>query len=85
MDVKENVLRIIHSLEGFNEYSYDELQILNYVDEQLFDSITFVSLIVELEKEFNICIHNESMFIEDFSTINHICNLVLSCLKKDDM
>lgn len=82
MELKEKLLQIIHSLEGFEEYSYDELQNLNYIDEQLFDSIVFVSLIVELESEFDICISNENMLVEEFSTLNKIYDLVLSCIEK---
>lgn len=82
MDINKKIMRIIQALEGFEQYSDEQLLLLNFVDEQLFDSITFVILIVELEKEFDICINNENMLVERFSTINDISNLILHCLNE---
>lgn len=43
-----------------------------------FDSMTIVSLIDELEEQFDIEFHDEDITAENFAAINTICDLILN-------
>lgn len=61
------------------------LSILNNESETLsFDSIEFVNLIVELEQEFSICIPDEYLAPEAFSTYKAICNIVANLIEEQN-
>lgn len=50
---------------------------LNYYD---MDSITFVSIIVDIEREFNIVIPDEFYSIESLNTINNLVTIIDSLM-----
>lgn len=45
-----------------------------------FDSITFISLIIEIELNFKITIPNESLLMDNFMSINGIVEVIEKCL-----
>lgn len=80
--ISERILDVFHNLEL--DEPLDEKEILNadYVEDEIFDSITFVMLIVALEDEFGIEIEGENILIENLSSFNAIENLIIDLLQE---
>ncbi|MCI8826116.1 MAG: hypothetical protein K1W19_17885 [Lachnospiraceae bacterium] len=64
--VKEKIKEIMCKYELYNADFKEEI-----------DSITFISLIVDIEDEFNIIIEEEKLIIREFANIDSITEYVL--------
>lgn len=87
MDTKEEIQKIIFSSfdELFISYIYD-----NYVVEEVdifedlgFESIKFISMIVELESKFSIEIPDEYLSESNFSKVGEIEKIILSIMENE--
>lgn len=81
--IKERLLQVFKNLEL--DDSLDEKTILtaDYIEDKVFDSISFVLLIVSIEDEFGIEINDENLLIEKLSNFNVIEELISDLLEVD--
>lgn len=84
-EIKSELIGIIIKLLG---KTYKELELIEYID--LFDdlginSITFVSLVVEIEVHFNIVIPDYLLLMEYFRNVNDIVLIIESLLINDNI
>lgn len=63
---------VLSMIDRFTRVSSDDLNTI--IDDLGFDSLDYVELLIELEKEFNIHI-NDAEFVE-LKTINDVINIV---------
>ena len=69
--------RLINIMKNNGVEFYD-----NSLNEKLtMDSIEFVSMIVEIENEFNIEVPDEYLLIEKLNTFTQICDMIESNMK----
>ncbi|SHO53826.1 acyl carrier protein [Anaerocolumna xylanovorans] len=74
---KNEVLKIIADLCA--ERNMDEIPEADELDKYGFDSISFITLIVNLEKRFNIKIDDDYLDYQKFRTVDDICKLIDRC------
>ena len=77
MERKEIEQKLVNCLENVGIYididdSVDDINLENYIE----SSIQFISLVIEIEKEFSIEIPDEMLDINTFKTIDMICDLL---------
>lgn len=68
--MKQTIRNILENITTYSINSFDDEQELSL------DSISIVSIIIELENYFSISISETDFDIENFQTINSIYNLV---------
>ena len=72
----------LFSCKGFNESHFEYM---NLIEDMGMDSINFITLIVEIEKRFNIIIPDDTLLMENFKSINDIILIVeqqINCKSK---
>lgn len=85
MDMEKTKMRagIIRALENagvFVDAEEDEgINIMNLID----DSIQFVSFIVQLEEIFQIELTNELLVIDNFNTIDSVCEILQALCQEE--
>lgn len=72
--IKERIFKVFERLEL--EETLDRNTIMKGDYFELFDSITFVLLIVQLEDEFDIVIEGDDLFLDNLSSFDKIEKLV---------
>lgn len=70
--MKEEIIAILNDLRP--EFDFSEN--VNFIEEGMLDSFDVVSLVDELESQFNIKINGTDVIAENFSTIDKIEALV---------
>lgn len=73
IDIRERLLQVMNS----NGYTVDKE---NPTEELMFDSLQFISTIVEIENEFEISVSDEYLTAEELNNFNEYFNMVLSTL-----
>jgi len=83
--IKQEVIELISEL--FKDKGFD-IKILEYVDlidDMGMDSITFISIVVEVEARFGIEVPDDMLFIENFKCVGDIISVIENeLLKKSD-
>lgn len=80
--IRERILNVFHNLELDEPLDEKEILTADYVEDEIFDSITLVMLIVALEDEFGVEIEGENILIENLSSFDAIENLITDLLKE---
>lgn len=70
--MKEEIISILNDLRPEFDFSDD----VNFIEEGMLDSFDVVSLVDELESQFNIKINGTDVIAENFSTLDKIEALV---------
>lgn len=85
MKRKEIEQKLVNCLENVSIYidvddTVDDIDLENYIE----SSIQFISLVIEIEKEFSIEIPDEMLDINTFKTIDMICVLLNEILIQNE-
>lgn len=85
MKRKEIEQKLVNCLENVSIYidvddTVDDIDLENYIE----SSIQFISLVIEIEKEFSIEIPDEMLDINTFKTIDMICDLLNEILIQNE-
>ena len=81
MKRKEIEQKLVNCLENVSIYiDVDDIDLENYIE----SSIQFISLVIEIEKEFSIEIPDEMLDINTFKTIDMICDLLNEILIQNE-
>ena len=85
MERKEIEQKLVNCLENVSIYidvddNVDDIDLENYIE----SSIQFISLVIEIEKEFSIEIPDEMLDINTFKTIDMICDLLNEILIQNE-
>lgn len=75
-EIKELVIDLMAEL--FAEYNFDRdiLEYIDLIDDAGMDSITFITLIVEIEARFNIIVPDDMLLMENFKNADDIVTVV---------
>lgn len=80
--IKESVIDLLAEL--FAELNFDR-DILEYIDlfnDAGMDSITFITLVVEIEAKFNVTVPDDMLLLENFKNADDILGIVENELAK---
>lgn len=85
MKRKEIEQKLVNCLENVSIYidvddNVDDIDLENYIE----SSIQFISLVIEIEKEFSIELPDEMLDINTFKTIDMICDLLNEILIQNE-
>ena len=81
MDKLLTILTIQYRESGFQ---FKKLEYLDLVDDLGMDSITFISIVIEIEEQFSIKIPENELLIENFKTIDNIYHIIEKCVGTKD-
>lgn len=78
--IKEELIEICENVFQHYGINGETIAYADFVDDLGMDSITFISLIVEIEACFEIVIPDEVLLMENFKTLNSIEQLITNQL-----
>ena len=75
-NIKNEVVELISWLFSDKGFKTDIIEYIDLIDDAGMDSITFISIVVEIEAKFNIIVPDEMLIIDNFRNVDGIINLV---------
>ena len=81
-ELEKKIFEIIQNMEIEKPLTEDIILHSDYAEEEVFDSITFVLLIVLLEEEFGVESEGDDLLIENISSFGKIVKLISNILEK---
>lgn len=83
--IKQEVIELISELFKDKGFDIDILEYVNLIDDMGMDSITFISIVVEIEAHFGIEIPDDMLLLESFKSVDNIVFIVENeILKKSE-
>ena len=80
--IKHEVIELISELFKDKGFSMDIIEYVDLVDDLGMDSITFISIVVEIELHFNIEIPDDMLLLENFKCVDYIVSIIETELSK---
>ena len=80
--IKQEVIELISELFEDKGFDIDILEYVDLIDDMGMDSITFISIVVEVEAHFGIEVPDDMLFLENFKCVDDIVSVVESELSK---
>ena len=75
-EIKAKILEILSNLFQNTGIDTDVLEYVDLIDDFGMDSVNFISLIVELEAEFDIQIPDDMLLLENFKCVDDIVSVI---------
>ncbi len=83
-EIKTEVINLISELFKDKGFDTDIIEYADLVDDMGMDSITFISIVVEIEAKFNIEVPDDMLLMENFKRVDDIVAVVGNELAKGD-
>lgn len=74
--IKTEVVQLISELFANKEFEADIIEYVDLVDDLGMDSITFISVIVEIEAKFNITIPDDMLLMDNLKKFDDIVGII---------
>lgn len=81
-EIKTEVIDLISELFRNKGFDTDIIEYADLVDDMGMDSITFISIVVELEVKFDITVSDDMLLIDNFKKVDDIVAVVENELAK---
>ncbi len=81
-EIKNKVINIISALFSDAGVDTDMLEYVDLVDDLGMESITFISIVVEIEDRFDIIVPDDKLLIENFRKVDDIVTIISSEKRK---
>lgn len=75
-NIKNEVVELISELFSDKGFDTDIIEYIDLIDDAGMDSITFISIVVEIEAKFNITVPDEMLVMDNFRNVDGIVALV---------
>lgn len=82
-EIKLQIMDMLSRLFPNAGVDTDVLEFVDLIDDLGMDSITFMSIVVQIETIFNIIIPDHLLMMEEFRHVEEIINIVENTLKDD--
>ncbi len=82
--IRNNLQSIIKNMFSNIPLENDVLSSVDLIDDLGMDSITFISLLVELECTFSISIPSELLYVDYYRTIEDIVSIILELINNTE-
>ena len=80
--IKQEVIELISELFKDKGFDIDIFEYVDLIDDLGMDSITFISIVVEIEAHFDIEVPDEMLMLENFKCVDDIVSIVENELSK---
>ena len=80
--IKQEVIELISELFKDKGFDIDILEYVDLIDDLGMDSLTFISIVVEVEAHFNIEVPDDLLLLENFKCVDDIISIVENELSK---
>ena len=80
--IKQEVIELISELFKDKGFDIDIIEYVDLIDDLGMDSITFISIVVEVEAHFNIEVPDDMLLLENFKCVDDIISIVENGLSK---
>ena len=80
--IKQEVIELISELFKDKGFDIDILEYVDLIDDLGMDSITFISIVVEVEAHFNIEVPDDMLLLENFKCVEDIVSIIENALSK---
>lgn len=84
-EIKEKLIGKLAELFADENIDTDLLEYVDLIDDMGMDSLTFVSIIVEIETLFEITVPDDALLMENFRKAENIVELVVTERQKSDL
>ena len=71
-EIKAEVITLVSELFADNGFDVDIIEYLDLIDDVGMDSLTFVSIVVEIETRFDILVPDEMLLMDNFRKVDDI-------------
>ena len=75
-EIKDGVIQIVSNIFEERGFEKDVIEYIDLIDDAGLDSITFVSLVIEIETEFGITVPDEMLLPENFRQIDNFVSVI---------
>lgn len=82
-NIKDSVIDMLSRMFADMQFERDVIEYIDLIDDARMDSITFISIVVEIEAEFNITVPDDMLLIENFKNADSITNIIEQELSKE--
>ena len=79
---KKKVIELISEMFNDKGFNIEIIEHVNLIDDLGMDSITFISLVIEIEASFGIAIPDDMLLMESFNSVDNIASIVENELSK---
>lgn len=76
--IKQEVIELISELFRDKGFDIDILEYVDLIDDLGMDSITFISIVVEVEAYFNIEVPDDMLLMDNFKKVDKIVNIIVN-------
>ena len=80
--IKRELIELISELFKDKGFDIDIIEYVDLIDDLGMDSITFISIVVEIESHFNIEIPDDMLLLENFKCVDYIISIIETELSK---
>ena len=80
--IKQEVIEMISELFMNKGFDSDIIEYVDLIDDFGMDSITFISIVVEVEAHFDIIVPDDMLLLENFKCVEDIVSIVENELSK---
>lgn len=80
--IKYEVIELIYELFKDRGFGIDILEYVDLIDDMGMDSITFISIVVEIEAHFGIELPDDMLLLENFKCVDDIVSAIEHELSK---
>lgn len=74
--VKEKLLKIVRIMFEHANVEIDMIEYADWLDDLGMDSMIFISIIIEIEKEFGITVPDDMLLMENFRNVNDVVQMI---------
>ena len=80
--IKQEVIELISELFKDKGFDIDIIEYVDLIDDLGMDSITFISIVVEIEAHFGIEVPDDMLLLENFKCVDDIISVIENGLSK---
>lgn len=80
--IKQEVIELISELFKDKGFDIDIFEYVNLIDDMGMDSITFISIVVDVEANFGIEVPDDMLLFENFKCVDDIVSVIENELSK---
>ena len=83
-EIRSNIIRMISDLFPDSGIDADVIEYVDLIDDLGMDSVSFISIVIEVESLFNIIVPDDMLLLECFRNVDKICEVVENALRQSD-